>query len=46
MPYEVVRLLGKWVVRKEDDHNRVFGRHATRADALAQLRALYANEKK
>lgn len=45
MPYEIARVQGKWVVRKEGG-GRVFGRHPTRDAAVRQLRALYASEGK
>jgi len=45
MPYEIVKRSGKFCVLKKTDGSLIRC-HATRADALAQMRALYANEEK
>ena len=42
MPWEVFRRGNKYVVIN-DVTKRVVGTHPTRKDALAQMRALYAN---
>lgn len=41
MPWDVIRRGDSWVVL--DKHGKVFGKHPTRKEALAQQRALYAN---
>jgi len=46
MPYEIVKRAGQYVVKKEGAGGRVFGSHPSRAKALAQMRALYASEKR
>ena len=45
MPYEIVKRSGKFCVLKKTDGSLIRC-HATRADALAQMGALYANEEK
>ena len=45
MPYVVVKRGKKFVVKKKNG-TKVFGRHATRAKANAQMRALYAAERR
>ena len=45
MPYVVVKRGKKYVVKKKNG-TKVFGRHATRAKANAQMRALYASERR
>lgn len=45
MPYKIVKEGKQYVVRKRDG-SRTFGKHATRAQASAQIRAIYANEKR
>lgn len=45
MPYVIDHMGDKWVVRKKGG-GRVFGTHSSHLKALAQLRALYANEAK
>lgn len=42
MPWEIKKRGGKYVVVNEHT-GKVKGRHATRSQANAQLRALYAN---
>ena len=42
MPYEIVMQSGKHVVRHKGG-GRVFGRHASHAAAVKQLRALYVH---
>ena len=46
MPWQVVKRTGPkpWKVVKEGD-GKVVGNHSSRASALSQLRALYANVK-
>lgn len=44
MPWVIKRLDGKYKVVQKDS-GRVAGTHNTRAEAQAQLRALYANVK-
>lgn len=44
MPWKVKKQGRKYVV--VDTAGKVYGTHTTEASALAQLRALYANEKK
>lgn len=46
MPYLIVNRDGQFCVVKANDRSRVFGCHPSRKQALAQLRAIYANEKK
>ena len=45
MPYEVKSRGKKWVVQKKVGDHKVMGTHPTRAAAVRQLRALYANER-
>lgn len=42
MPYDIYKRKGKWVV-VNDETGKVKGTHATRKEALAHMRALYAN---
>jgi len=42
MPYLVVQRDGKWVVITKAT-GKVHGTHKSRRDALAQMRAMYAN---
>jgi len=42
MPWEIKRRDGKYVVVKKGS-DKVVGRHSTKGEAEAQLRALYAN---
>lgn len=42
MPYEILQQGIGWAVVKAGTH-QIIGRHKTRAEAVAQLRALYAN---
>lgn len=42
MPYEILEQGIGWVVVKAGTH-QIVGRHKTRAEAVAQLRALYEN---
>jgi hypothetical protein len=42
MPYSVSRRGNKWVVYNPES-GKVFGTHETREQAMAQVRALYAN---
>ena len=44
MPYEVIKRGDKWLVQKPD--GKSFGEHDTKAEADAQLAALYANEQR
>jgi len=44
MPWNVEQVKGKWCVMK-DGEDKPVGCHEAKADALAQLAALYANEK-
>ena len=44
MPYEIRKMGSQFVVVKKGT-NRAFGRHATKAKARRQLRALYASER-
>ena len=43
MPYVIKHIGNKYQVRKKGS-TKVFGTHPTREMAVAQLRALYANE--
>jgi hypothetical protein len=45
MPYVVVKRGKKFVVKKKNG-TKTFGSHTTRAKANAQMRALYAAERK
>lgn len=44
MPYKIVREGGEYVVKKKDG-SKTFGRHASRAKASAQIRAIHANSR-
>lgn len=44
MPYRIVKVHGGYAVKGPDGH--VYGTHKSKAKAQAQVRAIYANEKK
>jgi hypothetical protein len=44
MPYVVQKIGSKYVVRKKHGDRRIIGRHDSRIEAAAQLRAAYAAE--
>lgn len=43
MPYEVKQFGSQWIVVKKLG-GKIMGRHKTKQEAQAQLKALYANE--
>lgn len=45
MPYEIERSGKRFLVKKKGG-SKVFGSHASRGSAEAQIRAIHANEKK
>lgn len=45
MPWKCIQSGGKWKCVKADDPSKVVGTHDTKAGCVAQMRALYANEK-
>jgi hypothetical protein len=46
VPYSCIQSGGKWLCVKADNHDKVFGKHDSKGECEAQLRALYASENK
>lgn len=45
MPYKVSKVSNTYIVRKKDN-NKIIGIHNSKKKANAQIRAIYANEKR